>query len=66
MQAALISGRDPEQGIPFSWTQPGGMGGQGVPSGRTQDCSGPAYALGIAAVNAVPNARMAAPQIKWR
>ena len=42
IQAALISGRDPEQGIPFSWTQPGGIGGHGVPSGRTQDCSGPA------------------------
>jgi hypothetical protein len=38
----LMSGRAPEHGKPFSWTQPGGIGGHGVPSGRTHACSGPA------------------------
>jgi hypothetical protein len=40
MHAALMSGSAPEQGSPFSWTQPGGMGGHGVPSGLTHACSG--------------------------
>ena len=40
MHAALMSGSAPEHGRPFSWTQPGAMGGQGVPSGLTHACSG--------------------------
>jgi hypothetical protein len=40
MHAALMSGSAPEQGSPFSCTQPGAMGGHGVPSGLTHACSG--------------------------
>jgi hypothetical protein len=64
IHAALISGRAPEHGRPFSWTQPGGIGGHGVPSGLTHACSGPAYA-GIANVNAMPRATTAPPHSSW-
>jgi hypothetical protein len=64
MHAALMSGSAPEHGRPFSWTQPGAMGGHGVPSGLTHACSGVAYA-GIADVNAMPRAKTAAPHKSW-
>jgi hypothetical protein len=65
MHAALMSGSAPEHGMPFSCTQPAGMGGHGVPSGRTHAwSSGPAYA-GIALVNAMLRATAAAAHSSW-
>src|SRR5690242_14580092 len=65
LHAALISGSDPEQGRPFSWTQPGGIAGHGVPSGLTH-----AWSIGVAdavapVVNSIPRATAAAAQRSW-
>jgi hypothetical protein len=65
LHAALISGSAPEHGRPFSWTQPGGIAGHGVPSGLTHAWSwGPAYA-GTAKGNAMVRATAVAPHSSW-
>jgi hypothetical protein len=62
--AAVMSCGAGEQGMPFSWTQPTGSGGHGVPSGRTHPVSGMAWAGAavIADVNDVASATAAAVQ----
>jgi hypothetical protein len=49
--------------MPFSGTQPGGIAGHGVPSGRTHAWSKGPAAAGVAQLSAIPRATAPAPQI---